>query len=109
MNEKSQVQALDRTQPPLPLRPGQVERFFPDLTDEPIRRGILRSTSELEQAITEYIETVNERAKPFQWHKTTYAILAPIKRLCLRMLEATVATASTMRTQESRHWISARK
>ena len=49
----------------------QVERFFADLTENQIRRGVHRSTAELEQAITEYIETVNEDPKPFRWHKTT--------------------------------------
>src|SRR5437667_9806375 len=29
-DEKSQIQALDRTQPLLPMRPGQVERRTPD-------------------------------------------------------------------------------
>lgn len=30
VDEKSQIQALDRTQPILPFRPGQVERYTPD-------------------------------------------------------------------------------
>jgi hypothetical protein len=32
IDEKSQIQALDRTQPILPMRPGQVERQTYDLT-----------------------------------------------------------------------------
>jgi hypothetical protein len=28
VDEKSQIQALNRSQPLLPMRPGQVERFF---------------------------------------------------------------------------------
>ena len=44
----------------------QVERFFADLTEKQIRRGVHRSTVELEQAITEYIDTVNEDPKPFR-------------------------------------------
>ena len=35
----------------------QVERFFADLTEKQIRRGVHRSTAELE--LTDYIETVN--------------------------------------------------
>ena len=38
----------------------QVERFFADLMDKQIRRGVHRSTVELERTITEYIETVNQ-------------------------------------------------
>ena len=72
----------------------QVERFFADLTEKQIRRGVHRSTAELEQAITEYIDTVNEDPKPFRWHKTADEILASIKRFCLRTLETAAATAS---------------
>ena len=72
----------------------QVERFFAELTEKQIRRGVHRSTGELEQAITEYIEIVNEDPKPFRWHKTADEILASIKRFCLRTLETAAATAS---------------
>ena len=48
----------------------QVERFFANLTEKQIKRGVRRSTVELEQAITEYIEAVNEDPKPFKWHKS---------------------------------------
>ena len=72
----------------------QVERFFADLTEKQIRRGVHRSTAELKQAITEYIDTVNEDPKPFRWHKTADEILASIKRFCLRTLETAAATAS---------------
>ena len=65
----------------------QVERFFADLTEKHIRRGVYRSTVELEQAITEYIDTVNEDPKPFRWHKTADEILASIKRFCLRTVD----------------------
>ena len=65
----------------------QVERFFADLTEKQIRRGVHRSTVELEQAITAYIKAVNEDPKPFRWHKSSDEILACIKRFCLRTLE----------------------
>ena len=65
----------------------QVERFFADLTEKQIKRGVHRSTVELEQAITEYIEAVNEDPKPFRWHKSADEILACIKRFCVRTLE----------------------
>jgi transposase len=42
----------------------QVERFFANLTEKQIRRGVDRSTAELEAAITAYIETVNANPKP---------------------------------------------
>lgn len=37
-----------------------MEKFFADLMGKQIKRGGHRSTVELEQAITEYIEAVNE-------------------------------------------------
>ena len=72
----------------------QVERFFADLTEKQIRRGVHRSTADLERAITEYIETVNEDPKPFRWHKTVDEILAFIKRFCLRTLKTAAATVT---------------
>ena len=71
----------------------QVERFFADLTEKQIRRGVHRSTVELERAIAEYIDTVNEDPKPFRWHKSAEDILAPIKRFCLRTLETAPLTS----------------
>jgi hypothetical protein len=42
----------------------QVERFFANLTDKQIRRGVHRSTTDLEAAITACIDTVNANPKP---------------------------------------------
>ena len=64
-----------------------MESFFTDLTEKQIRHGVHRSTLELEQAITAYIEAVNEDPKPFRWHKSADEILACIKRFCLKILE----------------------
>jgi len=69
----------------------QVERFFANLTKKQIRRGIHRSTTELEAAIERYIETCNANPKPFIWAKSADDILATIKRFCL----ATLKTAQT--------------
>jgi transposase len=74
----------------------QVERFFGLLTDQAIRRGVHRSTAELEAAIATYIETSNADPKPFRWTKSADDILASINRFCLRTLEST-------RTSESGH------
>lgn len=61
-----------------------VERFFALLTEKQIRRGVHRSTRELEQAIRHYLETYNETAKPFVWTKTADQILASVARFCQR-------------------------
>jgi transposase len=65
----------------------QVERFFGLLTDKAIRRGVHRSTTELEAAIHAYIETNNADPKPFRWIKSADDILASINRFCRRSLE----------------------
>ena len=45
----------------------QIERFFAELTNKQIRRGVHRSLSQLEDAIHQYIDTVNQDPKPFRW------------------------------------------
>lgn len=61
-----------------------VERFFAEITERQIKRGVHRSTKELEQAILGYIQIRNEDPKPFKWVKTADEILDTIKRFCLR-------------------------
>ncbi len=54
----------------------QVERFFALLTEKQLRRGVHRSTKELEAAILRYMDTVNADPKPFRWTKSADDILA---------------------------------
>ena len=56
----------------------QVERCFALLTEKQLRRGVHRSTQELEQAIRRYIDTVNANPRPFRWTKSADDILATI-------------------------------
>ena len=63
----------------------QVERFFAELTNKQLRRGVHRSTLELERAIDDYIDTRNRNPKPFAWTKTADEILASIERFCQRI------------------------
>jgi transposase len=65
----------------------QVERFFALLTDRALRRGVHRSTAELEAAIHAYLDAHNTTPKPFRWTKTADDILASIQRFCTRTLE----------------------
>ncbi len=62
-----------------------VERWFAMLTEKQIRRGIHRSTRELEAAIVDYIRVHNQRPKPFVWTKTADEILASVARFCQRI------------------------
>lgn len=65
----------------------QVERFFGLLTDRQVRRGVHRSTGELEAAIHAYIDTHNAKPKPFRWTKSADDILAAVNRFCRRTLD----------------------
>lgn len=57
-----------------------VERFFRDLTDKAIRRGVFHSVEDLERAIQEYIDAHNAAPKPFIWTASASDILEKVKR-----------------------------
>jgi transposase len=65
-----------------------VERWFAALTEKQLRRGVHRSTRELEQAIRDYITLTNGHAKPFVWTKTADDILASVSRFCHRISDS---------------------
>src|SRR3984893_2978380 len=65
-----------------------VERWFAELTNKRIRRGVFRSVKDLEAAIREYIDVHNEDPKPFVWTKTADQILASIARYAQRTTAA---------------------
>ena len=68
-------------------RGNQVERWFGLLTERQIKRGVHRSTRELESAIYEYVKATNANPKPFVWVKSADEILARIARFCETQLE----------------------
>lgn len=57
-----------------------VERFFRDLTDKSVRRGVFHSVDELTNAIEEYIAVHNADPKPFIWTASAADILEKVKR-----------------------------
>jgi len=57
-----------------------VERFFRDITEEQIRRGVFRSVKDLETTIQAYLEHRNANPKPYRWTATSASILAKIQR-----------------------------
>ena len=57
-----------------------VERWFREITDKRIRRGVFRSVKELVAAITEYIEKHNQAPKAFTWTAKAEAILDKVRR-----------------------------
>jgi transposase len=65
-----------------------VERWFAALTDKQLRRGVHRSTKELEDAIGSFIQHHNQTPKPFVCHKTADQILDSVARFCTRTLDS---------------------
>jgi transposase len=61
-----------------------VERWFAALTEKQLRRGVHRSTRELEDAIRHYLELNNRHPKPFIWSKSADQILESLGRFCKR-------------------------
>ena len=57
-----------------------VERFFRDLTENRLRRGVFRSIEELIIAIDEFIAHHNDHPKPFIWTAKAADILEKVKR-----------------------------
>ena len=65
-----------------------VERWFAALTEKQLRRGVFRSTRELEAAIMRYLDSNNDNPKPFIWTKSADQILASIARFCKRISDS---------------------
>ena len=63
-----------------------VERWFAELTAKRVRRGSFASVQELRGAIAEFLETWNEKPKPFVWTATVDSIQEKLTR-CRQTLE----------------------
>jgi hypothetical protein len=57
-----------------------VERFFRDLTENRLRRGVFHSVLELIDALDEYVDQHNAKPKPFIWTAKANDILAKVIR-----------------------------
>ena len=63
-----------------------VERWFRELTDKAIRRGVFHSVPDLIAAIDDYLQAHNDDPKPFVWTASIDSILAKDGR-CKAILE----------------------
>ncbi len=61
-----------------------VERWFAALTEKQLRRGVFRSTRDLEHTILRYVDITNDHPKPLVWTKSADQILESIARFCTR-------------------------
>jgi transposase len=57
-----------------------VERFFRDLTQNRLRRGVFRDVEELIMAIGDYFDKHNDKPKSFIWTAKASDILEKVKR-----------------------------
>jgi hypothetical protein len=64
-----------------------VERWFAELTNKQLWRGVHRSVAQLKAAIREFIESHHADPKPFVWTKTADQILDSIPRFAQRTLD----------------------
>jgi transposase len=66
----------------------QVERFFAEITERRIRRGVFKTVRALEQAIEAYLAEHNANPKPFKWTATADLILRRVEEVCKRTLNS---------------------
>ncbi len=57
-----------------------VERWFAELTQRRLRRGVFTSVTELVDAITTWTSHWNQDPKPFIWHKAAEEIIQKVRR-----------------------------
>lgn len=99
VDEKSQIQALDRTQPLLPLRPGQVERQ----THDYVRHGTATLFAALDIATGKVIGQISQRHRA----KEFLAFLKKLNRQTSPQLELHLVldNYATHKTAEVRQWL----
>ena len=57
-----------------------IERWFKELNDKRLRRGVFTSVADLTAAITEWPEHWNTDPKPFVWKATAEQIITKVRR-----------------------------
>ena len=63
-----------------------VERWFRELSDKQIRRGVFHSVADLEATIDAFLDANNENPKPFVWTASVESILEKVSK-CKVILE----------------------
>jgi transposase len=69
-----------------------VERWFKELTDRRLRRGVFSSVTALIDAIELWAEHWNDKPKPFVWHTTAADIIEKVRRGRAALIQAKSAT-----------------
>ena len=102
VDEKSQIQALDRTQPMLPMRPGQAERR----THDYVRHGTTSLFAALDVATGKVLGRCYRRHRAKEYLRFLRAIDAAVPvHLDVHLV---VDNASTHKTKQVRDWLARR-
>jgi transposase len=102
VDEKSQIQALDRTQPLLPMRPGQVERRTHDYK----RHGTTTLFAALDVATSKVITQFHRRHRSTEFRQFLDAVDAAVpKRLDVHLI---MDNYGTHKTALIRNWLAKR-
>ena len=102
VDEKSQIQALDRTQPLLPMRPGQVERR----THDYVRHGTTSLFAALDVKTGEVIGRCHRRHRAIEFRKFLDAIDAAVPQgLTVHLV---LDNYATHKTPMIRRWLAQR-
>jgi len=72
-----------------------VERFFAEITDKAIRRGVFKNVRQLEAAIETFIETRNRNPRPYLWTASVASILEKLGRARAALDRATISDANS--------------
>src|SRR5438094_2939717 len=78
-----------------------VERWFGELTSKRVRRGAFFSVQDLQKAIEEFLQTWNEKPRPFVWTATVESIVEKLSR-CRQTLEKIKPGCTSPRTRKSK-------
>ena len=68
-----------------------VERWFRDLSEKALKRGVFNNVAELETAINAYLEAHNQSPRPFVWTATAESIITKVKRGRVALHQATIS------------------
>ena len=77
-----------------------VERWFGELDNKAIRRGVFRSVDDLKASIDAFLATWNQNPRPYVWTATVESITEKLKR-CRQTLEKIQAGCTKPRTRKS--------
>ena len=82
-----------------------VERWFRELTEKAIRRGVFKSVPDLIAAIEAYLQANNNDPKPFVWTATAEEILEKVSRgrVALASIPAGQRDTGGFRARPTRH------